>query len=47
MHDLKYIRKETDLFIKKIKERNVDVNLSNVLELDKKNRELIQKKRET
>ena len=44
MHDIKYIRKETDFFLKKIKERNADVNLKSVLELDKINRELIQKK---
>ena len=44
MHDIKYIRKETDFFLTKIKERNADVNLKSVLELDKINRELIQKK---
>ena len=33
-----------DLFLKKIKQRNADLNLATFLDLDKKNRELIQKK---
>ena len=44
MHNLKEIRKNIDLFKKKILERNFKVNLDNLLEVDKKNRELIQKK---
>ena len=44
MHDIKLIRKEPDLFIKKLGYRNVDINLKNILDLDKKNRELIQSK---
>tara|TARA_B100000959_G_scaffold115476_1_gene121664 strand:- start:3160 stop:4422 length:1263 start_codon:yes stop_codon:yes gene_type:complete len=44
MHNLKEIRKNIDLFKKKISERNVEINLDNLLEADKKNRELIQKK---
>jgi len=44
MHNLKEIRKNIDLFKKKIFERNVKVDLDNLLEIDKKNREFIQKK---
>jgi len=44
MHNIKFIRKDSDLFSKKLKHRNVDINIDNILSLDKKNRELIQKK---
>ena len=44
MHNLKLIRKDPDFFIKKLKQRNVNTDLKNVLSLDKKNRELIQSK---
>ena len=44
MHNIKFIRKEPDTFIEKIKNRNADINLNDLLELDKKNRELIQAK---
>ncbi len=44
MHNLKEIRKNTAYFKKKIEERNTKVNFDNLIELDKKNRELIQKK---
>jgi len=44
MHDIKFIRKNSDFFFKKISDRNVEINLKNLLDLDKKNRELIQKK---
>ena len=44
MHNIKFIRKEPDLFLKKIKQRNADLDLTAFLDLDKKNRELIQKK---
>ena len=45
MHNLKEIRKNTDLFEKKIKERNSTVDLKSLIKHDKENRELIQKKR--
>jgi len=44
MLDIKLIRKEPDFFSKKLKDRNADINLKDILNLDKKNRELIQKK---
>ena len=44
MHDIKLIRKNSDLFSKKIAERNVKIDLKNLLNLDKKNREIIQNK---
>jgi len=44
MHNLKEIRKNTELFEKKIKERNSIVDLKSLIEHDKENRELIQKK---
>jgi len=44
MHDIKLIRKEPDLFLKKIKNRNQNIDLKNLLDLDKKNRNLIQEK---
>ena len=44
MHNLKLIRENPDIFRKKISNRNVDVNLDELLNLDKKNREIIQKK---
>ena len=44
MHNLKEIRKNTDLFEKKIKERNSNVDLKSLIKHDKENRELIQKK---
>ena len=44
MLDIKLIRKEPDLFIKKLSERNIKVNIKDLLSLDKKNRDLIQKK---
>ncbi len=44
MHNLKSIRENPDIFRKKISSRNVDVNLDELLNLDKKNREIIQKK---
>jgi len=42
MHDLKKIRKDPKTFLKKISERNIKINIENLLILDKKNRELIQ-----
>ncbi len=44
MHNLKEIRKNIDVFKKKINERNSDVNFEDLIKLDKKNREFIQKK---
>jgi len=44
MHNIKFIRNETNLFTKKIRDRNVNIDLKNLLDLDKKNRELIQSK---
>ena len=42
MHNIKLIRKEPDFFFKKLCHRNTNINLKSVLDLDKKNRELIQ-----
>ena len=44
MHDIKLIRKNPDFFSKKLVERNSKIDLKNLLDLDKKNRELIQNK---
>ena len=44
MHDIKIIRKNPDIFSKKIKERNVNIDLKKLLNLDQENRQLIQKK---
>ena len=44
MHNLKSIRENPDVFRKRISSRNVDINLDELLNLDKKNREIIQKK---
>ena len=44
MHNIKLIRKEPDFFLKKLGQRNANISLKNILDLDKKNRELIQKK---
>jgi len=44
MHDIKLIRKNPDFFSKKLVERNSKIDLKNLLNLDKKNRELIQNK---
>ncbi len=41
MHDIKLIRKKPDFFLKKFAERNINIDLKNLLNLDKKNRELI------
>ena len=42
MHNIKFIRKEPELFLKKISHRNINVDLKSLLNLDKKNRDLIQ-----
>jgi seryl-tRNA synthetase len=44
MHNIKFIRNEPDLFLEKLKHRNININLKNLLDLDKKNRDLIQDK---
>jgi seryl-tRNA synthetase len=44
MHNLKDIRKNTELFEKKIKDRNSTVDLKSLIKHDTENRELIQKK---
>ena len=42
MHNIKLIRKEPNFFLKKLSHRNTNISLKNLLDLDKKNRELIQ-----
>ena len=44
MLDIKKIRKDPDFYANKIQQRNVKINLTSLLELDKYYRELIQKK---
>ena len=44
MHNIKFIRKDPEFFTKKIIERNIQIDLKVFLNLDKKNRELIQAK---
>ena len=44
MHNIKNIRENLNLFKKKFLDRNVNVNLENLLKFDKESRELIQKK---
>ena len=44
MHNIKDIRKNLDLFKKKISERNSSINFDDLITLDKNNRELIQEK---
>ena len=44
MHDIKLIRKQPEKFAKKLESRNTQTDLQIILNLDKKNRELIQQK---
>ena len=44
MHNIKFMRKEPDLFLKKLSHRNTIINLKSLLDLDTKNRDLIQNK---
>jgi len=44
MHNIKLIRKDPELFTKKFSERNVKIKLDDLLNLDKLNRDLIEKK---
>ena len=44
MHNIKNIRANFENFKNKLKSRNVNIDLNNIIILDKKNRELIQNK---
>ena len=44
MHNIKDLRKNIDIFREGLKRRFIEVDFNNILELDKNNRELIQKK---
>ena len=44
MHDIKIIRKNPDIFSKKIQERNINIDLKKLINLDQENRKLIQNK---
>ena len=44
MHNIKEIRKNLDFFKKKIKDRNSNINFDKLIDFDKNNRELINKK---
>ena len=44
MHNLKDIRKNTEVFKRKIEERNSSIDFNELLKFDKENRNLIQKK---
>ena len=44
MHDIKLIRKNPDFFTKKLSERNTKIDIKFLLDLDQKNRILIQEK---
>jgi len=44
MHDIKIIRKNLEFFLKKLSDRNIKIDLKNLLILDEQNRNLIQKK---
>ena len=44
MHSIKLIRKEPDFVLKKLGHRNINISLKSILDLDKKNRGLIQSK---
>jgi len=44
MHDIKIIRNKSDIFLRKLEERNVKIDLDNLLKLDEQNRKLIQTK---
>ena len=44
MHNIKLIRNDPIFFAKKLDQRNTKIDLENLLNLDKKNRELIQKR---
>ena len=44
MHNLKEIRKNLEVYKKKIIERNSSINFDQLIKLDQENRDLIQKK---
>ena len=44
MHNIKDIRKDFENFKDKLKNRNIDISLDNILSLDEENRKLIQEK---
>ena len=44
MHNIKFIRKDPDFFFKKLSNRNIKIDSKKLLNLDEKNRELIQNK---
>ena len=44
MHNIKNIRNNFEDFRNKIKSRNLDINIDEIINLDKENRNLIQKK---
>ena len=44
MHSIKLIRKKPDFFLKKLGHRNINISLKSILDLDRKNRKLIQSK---
>ena len=44
MHNIKLIRKQPEIFLKKLINRNANIDLKNLLQLDEKNRNLIQNK---
>jgi len=44
MHNIKEIRLNSKLFLEKIKNRNINLNINELLEIDRNNRELIQQK---
>ena len=44
MLDIKKIRKDPEFYSKKLLERNTKIDLNNLLDVDKLNRELIQSK---
>ena len=44
MHNIKFIREKFDEFKKLIESRNIKIDFDQIIDLDKKNRNLIQKK---
>ena len=44
MHNIKALRENPDIFKKKLSRRNLSLDFNKLLDLDKKNRDIIQKK---
>ena len=44
MHNIKQIRKNPELYLKKLSDRNYNIKINDLLNLDKSNRNLIEKK---